>query len=59
MLLEAMFSYDTLVNKKAWDSLSPTPNDRSESLQRPHRRGQLPQDMYLKDQSVAEMAKAG
>jgi TRAP-type mannitol/chloroaromatic compound transport system substrate-binding protein len=60
MLLEAMFSYDTLVNRKAWDSL---PADLKAIVQKASTEhivvGNYVKDMYLKDQSIAEMAKAG
>jgi TRAP-type mannitol/chloroaromatic compound transport system substrate-binding protein len=60
MLLEAMFSYDTLVNKKAWDSL---PADLQVIVQKASSEhivvGNYLKDMNLKDQSIAEMAKAG
>lgn len=60
MLLEAMFSYDTLVNKKAWESL---PVDLQVIVQKASGEhivvGNYLKDMYLKDQSIAEMAKAG
>jgi len=60
MLLEAMFSYDTLVNKKAWDSLSPDLQTIAQKASSEHIVvGNYLKDMYLKDQSVAEMAKAG
>lgn len=60
MLLEAMFSYDTLVNKKAWESL---PVDLQTIVQKASSEhivvGNYIKDMYLKDLSIAEMAKAG
>lgn len=60
MLLEAMLSYDTIINKKAWDSL---PKDLQVIMQNASSQylllGNYIQAMHLKDQSVAEMAKAG
>jgi len=60
MLLEAMFSYDTLINKKAWESL---PADLQTIVQMASSEhivvGNYIKDMYLKDISIAEMSKAG
>jgi len=55
-----MFSYDTLVNKKAWESLSPDLQMIMQKASSDHIVvGNYLKDMYLKDLSVAEMAKAG
>jgi TRAP-type C4-dicarboxylate transport system substrate-binding protein len=60
MLLEAMLSYDTIVNMKSWEAL---PIDLQVIMQNASARylllGNYVQAMQLKDQSIAEMQQAG